>query len=104
MAIYTDELAAYLRIEDEDTCHERVNRSIEEWVFGDVHTNTIEGVWSLFKRSIVGDFHKVSAKHLDRYLEEMEWRYSNGGNEYIFVDTLRRIVTTEPMTYEQLVA
>ena len=71
---------------------------------GDVHTNTIEGVWSLFKRSIIGAFHKVSEKHLDRYLEELEWRYINRDNDHIFVDTLRRIVQTEPMSYERLVA
>ena len=69
-----------------------------------MHTNTIESVWSLFKRSIVGAFHKVSEKHLDRYLEELEWRYSNRDNEYIFADTLRRIVNTEHLTYERLVA
>ena len=103
-AIYTDELASYIGIEDNDTRHETVNHSIEEWVVGDVHTNTIEGVWSLFKRSIIGAFHKVSEKHLDRYLEELEWRYSNRGNEHIFVDTLRRIVNTEHLTYEELVA
>ena len=103
-AIYTDELAAYLGIADHNTRHETVNHSIEEWIVGDVHTNTIEGVWSLFKRSIIGAFHKVSEKHLDRYLEELEWRYSNRGNDHIFVDTLRRIVNTEHLTYDRLVA
>ena len=103
-AIYTDELKSYIGITDHDTRHETVNHSIDEWVVGDVHTNTIEGVWSLFKRSIIGSFHKVSEKHLDRYLEELEWRYSNRSNDHIFVDTLRRIVNTEPMTYERLVA
>ena len=71
---------------------------------GDVHTNTVEEVWSLFKRSIIGAFHKVSAKHLDRYLEELEWRYNNRDNEHIFVDTLRRIVNTEPLRYDELTA
>lgn len=63
-------------IADNNTRHETetVNYSMEEWVFGDVHTNTIEGVWSHFKRSIIGAFHKVSEKHLDKYLEELEWR------------------------------
>ena len=103
-AIYTDELKSYVGIEDDDTRHETVNHSIEQWVVGDVHTNTIEGVWSLFKRSIIGAFHKVSEKHLERYLEELEWRYSNRDNDHIFVDTLRRIVTTEHLTYEYLVA
>ncbi len=103
-AIYTDELKSYLGIEDENTRHETVNHSIEQWVVGDVHTNSIEGVWSLFKRSIVGSFHSVSFKHLDRYLDELEWRFNNRDNDHIFVDTLRRIVTTEPLTYEELIA
>ena len=103
-AIYTDELASYLGIADDNTRHETVNHSIEQWVLGDVHTNSIEGVWSLFKRSIVGAFHKVSVKHLDRYLEELEWRYNNRDNDHIFTDTLRRIVNTEHLTYQKLVA
>ena len=73
-------MAAYLGIADHNTRHETVNHSIEGWVDGDVHTNSIEGVWSLFKRSIIGAFHKVSEKHLDRYLEELEWRYGNREN------------------------
>ncbi|MCY4454757.1 MAG: IS1595 family transposase [Chloroflexi bacterium] len=103
-AIYTDELASYLGIEDEDTRHETVNHSIEEWVVGDVHTNSIEGVWSLFKRSIMGSFHKVSMKHIDRYLSELEWRFNNRRNDRIFIDALKRIVTTDTMTYRELVA
>ena len=103
-AIYTDELASYLGIADHNTRHETVNHSIEEWTVGDVHTNSIEGVWSLFKRSIIGAFHKVSVKHLPRYLEELEWRYNNRENDHIFVHTLRRIVNTEHMEYRELVA
>ena len=103
-AIYTDELRSYLGIEDHNTRHETVNHSADEWVVGDVHTNSIEGVWSLFKRSIIGSFHKVSRKHLDRYLSELEWRYNNRDNDHIFVDTLRRIVRTNPMEYKALIA
>ena len=103
-AIYTDELASYLGIADANTRHETVNHSAEEWVVGDVHTNSIEGVWSLFKRSIIGAFHQVSEKHLDKYLKELEWRYSNRENDHIFVDTLRRMVNTEHMEYRELVA
>ena len=103
-AIYTDELRSYIGIEDEDTRHETVNHSIEEWVVGDVHTNSIESVWSLFKRSIIGAFHKVSAKHLDRYLEELEWRFNNRDNSHIFRDTLKRIVNTDHVTYRKMVA
>ena len=103
-AIYTDELRSYIGIGDDDTRHETVNHSAEEWVVGDVHTNSIEGVWSLFKRSIVGAFHKVSVKHMDRYLEELEWRYNNRDNPHIFRDTLARIVNTDPLEYKDLVA
>ena len=103
-AIYTDELKSYLGIADHDTRHETVNHSAEEWVVGAVHTNGIEGVWSLFKRSIVGSFHKISAKHLDRYLEELEWRFNNRDNRHIFRDTLKRIVNTDSLTYKELVA
>ena len=102
-AIYTDELLSYLGIGDSDTRHRVVRHSVEEWVVGDVHTNSVEGVWSLLKHSIVGSFHKVSAKHLDRYLEELEWRFNNRNNPHIFRDTLRRIVNTDTLTYRKLV-
>ena len=103
-AIYTDELKSYIGIEDHDTRHDTVNHSEEVWVVGDVHTNSVEGVWSLFKRSLIGAFHKMSAKHMDRYLEEFEWRFNNRDNPDIFIDTLRRIVNTGNLTYRKLVA
>lgn len=102
-AIYTDELKSYLGIGDDDTRHETVNHSKEIWVIGDIHTNSVEGVWSLFKRSIIGAFHKISRKHMDRYLEEMEWRFNNRDNPHIFRDTMRRMLDTPPLTYRQLV-
>lgn len=103
-AIYTDELKSYLGIADKNTRHETVSHSAKEWVIGDVHTNSIENVWSLFKRSLMGAFHKMSKKHMDRYLEELEWRFNNRDNPHIFRDTLYRILTTEHMTYRDLVA
>ena len=103
-AIYTDELKSYMGIGDHDTIHKTVSHSSEQWVVGEVHTNGIEGVWSLFKRSIVGTFHHMSVKHLDRYLEELEWRFNNRDNPNIFPDTLRRILNTEVLTYRELVA
>ena len=103
-AIYTDELKSYIGVEDDDTRHRTVNHSAEEWVVGDIHTNSIEDVWSLFKRSIVGTFHKMSIKHMDRYLEELEWRHNNRDNPHIFRDTLKRILNTDKLTYRELVA
>ncbi len=103
-AIYTDELKSYLGIADNNTRHETVNHSAEQWVIGEVHTNSIEGVWSLFKRSLMGAFHKMSAKHMDRYLEELEWRFNNRNNPNLFQDTLARIMDTKNLTYRELVA
>ena len=103
-AIYTDELKSYLGIDDHNTRHETVTHSQEQWVVGDVHTNSIEGVWALFKRSIMGTFHKMSRKHMDRYLEELEWRFNNRENPHIFRDTLIRIMNTGHIEYKKLVA
>ena len=103
-AIYTDELRSYVGIETPTRRHETVNHSAEEWVVGDVHTNSVEGVWSLFKRSIVGSFHKMSVKHMDRYLEELEWRFNNRDNPHIFRDALCRIMHTDPLQYQELIA
>ena len=101
--VYTDDNPGYIGIADADTEHESVNHHTEEWVRGDVHTNGIEGVWSLFKRSIVGSYHQVSAKHLDRYLDEFEWRFNQRANPFLFCDTLMRLVTTEKMEYRKLI-
>jgi hypothetical protein len=88
---------------DEGTEHHSVNHSAEEWVREDVHTNGIEGVWSLFKRSIAGSYHQVSAKHLDRYHEEFGWRFNQRENPFLFRDTLMRLVQTEKMEYKELI-
>jgi transposase-like protein len=103
-AIFTDEWPAYRGIGDHDTLHETVNHRAEEWVRGDVHTNTVEGVWSLFKRSLIGSFHRVSVKHLDAYLDELEWRFNNRDNPYLFRDTLLRLLAVENLPYATLTA
>lgn len=101
-AVYTDQLPAYIGIADADTRHESVNHSKEEWVRGDVHTNGIESVWSLLKRSIVGAYHKVSMKHLDAYLDELEHRLNNRHNKFLFRDTLLKLVKADALPYAQL--
>ena len=57
--------------------HDRVNHSESVYVSGQVHTNTIEGFWSLVKRGIGGVYHAVSSKHLQGYLNEYAWRYNH---------------------------
>jgi transposase-like protein len=54
--------------------HQTVNHSIGEYVRGDVHTNTIEGYFSILKRGIMGTYHHVSPQHLKRYLAEFDFR------------------------------
>jgi transposase-like protein/IS1 family transposase len=103
-AIYTDEWPAYKGIADKDTKHETVNHSAEEWVRGDVHTNSVENVWSLLKRSIVGSYHQVSRKHFDAYLDELEWRFNNRNNPYLFRDTLLKLIKAENLPYQELTA
>ena len=105
--IYTDEHPGYQGLDNDagDTgLHQTVNHSAKEYVRGDVHTNSIEGAFGLFKRAIVGSFHQVSHKHLDRYLDEFEFRYNNRKNPYLFRETLRRLVNTGHIEYKQLTA
>ena len=101
-AIYTDENPTYNGIADANTVHETVNHSAEEWVRGDIHTNSVESVWSLLKRSIIGAYHKVSMKHLDAYLGELEHRFNNRNNEFLFRDTLLKLVNAEKLTFCEL--
>lgn len=65
------------------------------YVVGDVHTNTIEGFWSLVKRGIGGTHHAVSAKWLQEYLNEYVWRYNhrNHGEAQFLALTLRSALT-----------
>jgi transposase-like protein len=100
--IYTDEWAGYEGIADENTRHETVSHKAKEWVRGDAHTNTVENVWSLLDRSIIGAFHHVSPKHLDRYLDELEFRFNNRQNPYLFRDTMRALLATESLKYTEL--
>jgi transposase-like protein len=102
--IYTDEWPAYQGIKNEAVNHETVNHSVNEWVLGDVHTNSVENVWSLLKRSIMGSYHQVSAKHLDAYLDELEWRFNNRENPYLFRDTLLKLITANNIEYKKLIA
>ena len=75
-----------------------------EYVRGEVHTNTVESAFSLFKRGIVGSFHKISIKHLHRYLGEFEYRFNRRKAPGMFEETLRRIGERKPLPYSELVA
>jgi ISXO2-like transposase domain len=57
--------------------HEMVDHSHDEYVRGDAHTNSVEGHFSLFKRGLVGTYQHMSEQHLQRYLNEFDFRASN---------------------------
>lgn len=101
--IITDDLPSYRGIDSPWRKHEIINHSQGEFSRGDLHTNSIENVWSLLKRSIVGSYHKVSVKHLDAYLDELEWRFNNRNNEYLFRDTILKLIGSESLPYQELV-
>ena len=108
--IMTDEAKGYNNISPHLGAHSTVNHSKEEWTRKDpwvealVHTNTVEGVFSLFKRSVVGAYHHLSAKHMDRYLDEFEFRFNNRKNPFLFRDALRKLLTSSNLPYDRLVA
>ncbi|KJC36965.1 hypothetical protein UP09_27185 [Bradyrhizobium sp. LTSP885] len=58
--------------------------SQRQYAVGAVHTNSIEGFWSIFKRGIIGKFHNVSKKYLHLYVAEFQFRYNNRFNDDIF--------------------
>ena len=100
LAIFTDDWPAYRGLPQHDT----VNHSIYEYLRGDVHTNTIENVWSLLKRSIMGSFHHVNLKHLDLYLDELAWRITHR-EEDLWILTLRELMRDGGyVRYEDLVS
>jgi len=101
--IFTDAWPAYKGIADRDTKHETVNHLKKEWVRGDVHTNSIENAWSLFKRGVIGSYHKISAKHFDAYLDEFEWRFNNRQNPFLFRDTLLKLIASPNLEYKKLI-
>ncbi|MCA1697337.1 MAG: IS1595 family transposase, partial [Actinobacteria bacterium] len=80
--IYTDEAPTYVGIAKKGGYeHKRIHHAAKVYVVGDVHTNTIEGFWSLVKRGIGGTHHAVSAKYLQGYLNEYVWRYNRRNDE-----------------------
>jgi hypothetical protein len=83
--------------------HQTVNHSIGEYVRGDVHTNTIEGYFSILKREIIGTYHHVSAKHLKGYLAEFDFRYNErqalGVNDIERADSLVRGIIGKRLMY-----
>ena len=101
--IVTDEAHLYKSLGKHFKRHEIVNHSAKQWIRGEVHTQSIENFWSLFKRGVIGSYHKVSIKHLDRYLAEFCYRFNGRQNEELFAMTILALVIAAKMSYAQLI-
>ena len=75
--LMTDDAPMYRPIGREFNSHEVVKHSIKEYARGNVSTNTVEGYFSILKRGLIGTYHHVSADHLQRYVNEFNFRYNN---------------------------
>ncbi len=105
--IVTDEWSAYpdaMRRTDNVKKHKTIRHKGHVYVDGDIYTNTVESAFSLLKRGIMGTWHKISAKHLQAYLDEMTFRFDRRKRSDLFIDTLRHMVTADPLTFERLTA
>ena len=75
--LMTDDARIYRRIGREFASHESVNHSAGEYSRGNgIHSNTVEGYFSLLKRGLIGTFHHVGEQHLQRYVDEFDFRYN----------------------------
>jgi IS1 family transposase/transposase-like protein len=84
----TDQWAGY-NILDKDFPHATIDHARGQYVIGAIHTQTIEGFWSIFKRGVVGTFHKMSRKYMPLYVAEFQFRYNNRWNADIFGTAIR---------------
>jgi transposase-like protein len=97
--IYNFKLTKYHRAK-----HKRIKHKSKIYVRGEVHTNTIESAFSLFKRGVIGSFHQLSIKHLQRYLNEFSYRFNRREDDEAFMETVRRLAGFKPLTFGKLTA
>jgi transposase-like protein len=101
--VHTDESRLYGDVAANYAAHETVNHTRKEYVRGDVHTNTIEGVFSIFKRGMKGNYQHCAEKHLHRYLAEFDFRYNNrialGVNDIARTDAALKGIVGKRLTY-----
>jgi transposase-like protein len=90
--VFTDDFKSYNGLDARGYTHRRINHSEKVYVNGDVHTNTIEGFWSLIKRGIGGVYHNVGRHYLQTYLNEYSFRYNRRFDvQPMFVSFLHQI-------------
>lgn len=102
--LMSDEARQYVGIGQEFAEHGAVNHSAYEWGRGDIHTNTVEGYYSIFKRGMKGVYQHCSEKHLHRYLAEFDFRYSNriklGVDDVARADRALKGIVGKRLTYK----
>lgn len=102
--LFTDEAHHYSAFTFRVSEHQRVNHSWNEWGRGEIHTNTIEGYFSIFKRGMRGVYQWCGHQHLHRYLAEFDFRYSNreanGINDAARADILLAGIVGKRLTYQ----
>jgi hypothetical protein len=89
--LMTDDYKGYIPFK-KLVIHQTVNHSQKQYVDGNKHTNTIEGFWALLKRGIVGQYHHLSDRWLNRYITEFCFKYNNRGNNNVFDDLLIKMI------------
>ena len=93
--VFTDELIGYdgvSKIRDRGYTHRRINHSEKIYVVGDVHTNTIDGFWSLLKNGLRGVYHSVGKGYLQSYLNEYSFRYNHRfDTQPMFISFLKQV-------------
>jgi transposase-like protein len=99
----TDDSSAASAVLSKTGKHKVIRHTIGSYVDGMIHTNTVESAFSLLKRGIVGNFHKVSIKHLQRYLNEFSYRFNRRGPASDpFMETVQRLAGFKPLPFDVL--
>jgi|SRR5581483_7801896 len=104
-AVMTDEFTVYpivfkgTMLEEK---HHTIQHKERKYVVGITHTSGIESAFSLLKRGIIGNFHKVSIKHMQRYLDEFSYRFNRRNDDNAFIETVRRLCGFKPLPFATL--
>ena len=106
--VFTDEYLSYdglTRVQDRGYNHRRINHSSKVYVMGDIHTNTVEGFWSLVKNGLRGVYHSVGHQYLQSYLNEFSFRYNRRfDTQPMFMSFLKQVEKRDVVAYRAPVA
>ena len=104
--IMTDEAAVYKKLPRFGYQWGAVKHGKKHQAHGSVNTNSIESFWALFKRGVDGTYHSMSKKHLQKYIDEVCFRFNNRDNDMqtVFNDVTRRVAKNGKMSFRTLTA